>query len=86
MLRVNYRRLGHQLIKEPMGHEENTFSRGVRTKFNALKHVGGVTVFCGAGCVCAVYSFIAAQRRVLMSVNSEGKMVKTTCPWLWWNY
>lgn len=86
MFRASYRRLGHQLIKEPMGHEETSLARGMRTKNIATNHVYGLAAATGIGCVAALYSFASAQRRVYMSVNSSGEMVKSTCPVQWWKY
>lgn len=86
MFRRSIRRLGHQLIKEPMGHEENTFSRGRRTQANALQHVYGVAAVTAAGCILALYSFVAAHRRVHMTITPSGKMVKDTPRAAWWNF
>ncbi|KAH9601821.1 hypothetical protein LSM04_008286 [Trypanosoma melophagium] len=86
MFRRSYRRFGHQLLKEPMGHEENTFARGQRTMENALNHVYGTMAFCAAGCVCALYSLVSAAGRLYKSVNEKGEMGKSTCPTKWWNY
>ncbi|KAG5487555.1 hypothetical protein LSCM1_07512 [Leishmania martiniquensis] len=86
MLRCSVRRLGHQLIKEPMGHEETTFSRGNRTRSNALQHMYGLAGFCGVGCVLAAFSFMSAQRRVQTTILADGTISKGTCPTKWWNF
>ncbi|CCW64795.1 unnamed protein product [Phytomonas sp. EM1] len=86
MLRTNYRRLAHQFMKEPMGNEENTFSRAQRTRRNVLKHINGLYLYTGAGCLCALYSFISAHNRVYSCVVADGKMGQSTCPTAWWNF
>ncbi|PBJ69336.1 hypothetical protein BCY84_19902 [Trypanosoma cruzi cruzi] len=86
MFRRSCRRFGHQLIKEPMGHEENTFARGQRTMQNSLNHVYALCAFCGLGCLCAAYSLTSATRRTYICVNSKGEFQKDTMPIRWWTY
>ena len=86
MLRCSARRLGHQLIKEPLGHEATTFVRGERTRHNALQHVYGLATFCGVGCVFALFSFVSGQRRVQTIITADGSVTKGTCPTKWWNF
>ncbi|KPA75627.1 unspecified product [Leptomonas pyrrhocoris] len=86
MYRHSARRLGHQLIKEPMGHEATTFGRGDRTRQNAIQHVYGLAAFCGAGCVLALFSFVSGQRRVQTTITADGAITKGTCPTKWWNF
>ncbi|CAG9567859.1 hypothetical_protein [Leishmania major strain Friedlin] len=86
MFRRCARRLGHQLIKEPMGHEETTFCRGDRTRNNALQHIYRLTGLCGVGCVLALFSFVSGQRRLQTTITADGTITKGTCPTKWWNF
>ncbi|CAJ1016443.1 hypothetical protein NXY56_000388 [Leishmania guyanensis] len=86
MLRRCARRLGHQLIKEPMEHEETTFSRGNRTRSSALHHMYGLAGLCGIGCMLALFSFVSGQRRVQTTITADGTITKGTCPTKWWNF
>ncbi|SCU64701.1 uncharacterized protein TEOVI_000654100 [Trypanosoma equiperdum] len=86
MLRRSYSRLGHQLIKEPLGHEQTTFARGQRTMANTLKGFYALCAFSAVGCVFASYSLVTGMNRVYPCVNSKGTLSKDNSPFLWWRY
>lgn len=86
MFRRNFIRLTHQTVKEPLGHEENTFARGKRSLARSLHHMRVFSAVTGVGCIAALYTFYANHQRQYLAVLPNGKMGKTTPPVMWWNY
>lgn len=86
MLRRCITRLTHQTMKEPLGHEENTFARGNRTLAKSLHHIKMFSLVSGLGCIAALFTFAQAHNREYLTVGPEGKMGKGRCPVYWWNY
>lgn len=86
MFRRSFARLTRQTVKEPMGHEENTFARGKRSAAKSILHIQQFAVVTGVGCVLALYTFFSNHGRVYRCIDANGKMGKTSCPVMWWNY
>lgn len=86
MLRRSFFRLTHQTVKEPLGHEENTFVRGKRSVASALHHLKMLGFASGTGCLLALYTFYDAPQREYLTVNESGKMVKGKSHFAWWNF
>lgn len=86
MLRRNFIRLTHQTIKEPLGHEENTFVRGKQSVARALYHLKMLGFVSGTGCLLALYTFYRVPQREYLAIDSNGKMDKKNSPCAWWNF
>eukprot|EP00796_Vickermania_ingenoplastis_P009136 gene9138-6423_t len=86
MLRRNLIRFTRQTVKEPMGHEENTFARGKRSAAKSIGHIMQLAAFTGTGCALALYTFAMSHIRVYPAVMPNGKMGQSTCPVTWWNF
>ncbi len=74
MFRRSLLNRGHQLFKEPMGNEHNTFERGRRT-FHNMTHEMNFHV--GAGVVGLVVGLLAlrqAGKAPVARVTAEGKL------------
>ena len=74
MFRRCNRRLGHQLIKEPLGNEENTYARGRRTVAHTFHEIQILGAVGAAGLVAAAYSMRKAAKVVPTTVTSTGKV------------
>lgn len=86
MLRRNFIRFTHQTVKEPLGHEENTFARGKRSVASALYHLKMLGLASGTGCLLALYTFYNAPQREYLTVDGDGKLMKRNSPFAWWNF
>jgi hypothetical protein len=76
MLRRTNRRLGHQLIKEPLGNEENTYARGRRTFDHTMKELALAAGVAGVGSLAAWWSMRNATARRQPVVNAKGVMTR----------
>ena len=75
MFRQSLRRLGHQLIHEPMGNEHDTLSRGLRTVNNLSSFT---TMYAGAAAagVVALGYIVVTTPEPIVTVNANGAVVK----------
>lgn len=76
MLRRSSRRLGHQLIKEPLGNEENTYARGRRTFQHTLSEINVLIAAAAAGVVAGGYSIRNANMRRFQTIQADGTVTK----------
>lgn len=74
MFRRCNRRLGHQLIKEPLGNEENTYARGRRTVSHTLHEMQILAAVGVAGVLGALYSMRNASKVVPTTITANGKI------------
>ena len=72
MLRTAIRR-GHQLIKEPLTNEVDTFARKRRTQDHTLHEIYMYAGAAAVGGVLALYSVYSAHTTPLPTVTSKGK-------------
>ena len=76
MLRRTCRRLGHQLIKEPMPNvEHDTTARGRATFANVKKTLEREMAILGAGSVLAAYTIYSAYATPLTTIKADGSIV-----------
>lgn len=61
MLRNTARRMGHQLIKEPLGNEHNTLARGHRTLDNLIHELKLYAVVAGSGILLGGITIVRAM-------------------------
>lgn len=76
MLRRTNRRLGHQLIKEPLGNEENTYARGRRTFQHTMKEIALLNGVAAVGVCAAWWSMRNASARHQPSVSANGTVTR----------
>ncbi|CUG93869.1 membrane-associated protein, putative [Bodo saltans] len=76
MLRRTNRRLGHQLIKEPLGNEENTYARGRRTFDHTVKELTLAAAVAGVGSLAAWWSIRNASLRHQPVVSAKGVVTR----------
>ena len=77
MFRRSCGRLGHQLIKEPLGNEVDTFARRRRTFHNVLHELQIYTAIAVVGSLLAINAMYKADPNAggMTRVNAQGKVV-----------
>ena len=73
MIRRSLTRLGHQLIKEPLGNEENTLSRGRRTYHHLATELTIMSAVSAAGVLMAACAIYGCGGRRHSTVDASGK-------------
>ena len=75
MFRQSFRRMGHQLIHEPMGNEHDTLSRGRRTVSNLSSFTASYAGVAAAGVAMMGYVVVTTPEPVA-TVSANGTLVK----------
>ncbi len=75
MLRRSLGRLGHQLIKEPLGNEVDTFARRRRTVHNTMHELQVYASVAAVGSALALYIMYKADSANRITISASGKII-----------